>query len=282
MSWVNDLVAGFGLPSGAATIATGMYAACVAAQKAARPEAIKDIGHFLKEPAWTLSVRPSEIAHRLFNEIFGEQQISFKCCGRSVLASALFIGSIILTLYLEGVEVDYVFNWSFWIYLPFVGFLADYIALWKTRILLKFKVVTVFLVIADVVASMAISTIVFYFTAAVTEVISVYLSVGTINLKYAKIFALEADAIKNNWRSIIQGDFNHFFPPVMFVSTLLTSIWTTSIVLSSVIIKLLVPIQRGTTWFFDVEKRPIEAIGIVAGALIIIGSVVWSLARSIF
>jgi hypothetical protein len=47
-------------------------------------------------------------------------------------------------------------------------------------------------------------------------------------------------------------------------------------------IKLLVPVQRGATWFFDVEKRPIEAIGIVAGALIILGSLVWSLARLMF
>ena len=70
------------------------------------------------------------------------------------------------------------------------------------------------------------------------------------------------------------------FPPIMFVSTLLTSIWTVSIGFSSILLMMIAPLQRVGLWFFDVEKRPIEAVGVVAGVLIIIGSAIWSLARA--
>lgn len=36
-----------------------------------------------------------------------------------------------------------------------------------------------------------------------------------------------------------------------------------------------------TAWFFDVEKRPIEAIGLVTGALTILDLHVWSAARAL-
>lgn len=43
MAWVNDLASPAGIPAGAATVAVAMYAACTAAEKAARPEALQDI-----------------------------------------------------------------------------------------------------------------------------------------------------------------------------------------------------------------------------------------------
>jgi hypothetical protein len=63
----------------------------------------------------------------------------------------------------------------------------------------------------------------------------------------------------------------------LLLSTLLTSIWTTLLLLSTTALKLLTPVHRFTAWYFDVEKHPVQAIGIVAGALVIIGSLVWSL-----
>jgi hypothetical protein len=58
MSWVNDLVSASGLPAGAATLAVAMYGACVAAEKAASPDALKDMGRILKYHGWERSVRP--------------------------------------------------------------------------------------------------------------------------------------------------------------------------------------------------------------------------------
>jgi hypothetical protein len=64
MSWVNDLAAGLRIPAGAATLAVAMYAACVAAEKVARPEALKDIGRILKNTSWERSAR-CDWLHRL-------------------------------------------------------------------------------------------------------------------------------------------------------------------------------------------------------------------------
>ena len=89
MSWVNDLAVGLGIPAGAATLAGTMYAACVAAEKAARPEALADIGQILKDPSWSRSARPSAIIQRVFVWTFGEQHLSWKCVRRSALASTL-------------------------------------------------------------------------------------------------------------------------------------------------------------------------------------------------
>jgi hypothetical protein len=40
-------------------------------------------------------------------------------------------------------------------------------------------------------------------------------------------------------------------------------------------------LQRFTAWFFDVDKHPVQAIGIVAGALVMIGSLIWTLVQTI-
>ena len=73
----------------------------------------------------------------------------------------------------------------------------------------------------------------------------------------------------------------HYFTYyVMAISaTLMTSIWTILILLSTTVLKLLAPLHRFTAWFFDVEKHPMQAIGITAGALVMIGSLIWRLVR---
>ena len=44
---------------------------------------------------------------------------------------------------------------------------------------------------------------------------------------------------------------------------------------------LLAPVQRFTDWLFDVDKHPVQAIGMVVGALVMIGSLVWSFVRAV-
>src|SRR4029077_11732915 len=44
-----------------ATLAVAKYAACTAAEKAASPQALKDIGRILKDQGWERSVRPPAI-----------------------------------------------------------------------------------------------------------------------------------------------------------------------------------------------------------------------------
>jgi hypothetical protein len=70
------------------------------------------------------------------------------------------------------------------------------------------------------------------------------------------------------------------YPPRYF-STLFTSVWLTLVVFASAIIKLLAPLHRFTAWFFDVETHPLQAIGMVAGFLVMAGAVVWTIGRAV-
>jgi hypothetical protein len=91
VSWVNDLASGLGIPAGAATLAVAMYGACVAAENAARPEALKDIGRILKDPSWPRAEQPSAIIQRMFVWTFGERHLSWRCVERSATASLLLL-----------------------------------------------------------------------------------------------------------------------------------------------------------------------------------------------
>ena len=70
-------------------------------------------------------------------------------------------------------------------------------------------------------------------------------------------------------------------PAVFFCSTLLTSVWTVLVLVSSTALKLLAPLHRFTAWFFDADKHPLKAIGIVAGALVMIGALIWSVVKAV-
>ena len=70
------------------------------------------------------------------------------------------------------------------------------------------------------------------------------------------------------------------FLPIFLASTLLTSAWTTLTLFSTLVVKLVMPLQRFTTWFFDVDRHPVQAIGVVSGVLLMTGSLVWTLVRA--
>jgi hypothetical protein len=59
-----------------------------------------------------------------------------------------------------------------------------------------------------------------------------------------------------------------------YFSTLFTSVWLALIVISSTLLKLLAPLHRFTAWFFDVDKHPLKAVGIVTGALVMLGAAI--------
>lgn len=277
MTWLSDLVSGFGVPAGAATIATAIYGASISAQRAARPAALREVGAFLREPA--SSIRPSAVVGRIFRATFGERHLSFKCLIRSMLATIIFTNAIVLTIWLKRKnEYTYYFNLTrelTWIDLIFIGIIPDYIALAKTRIIITISRAPMFiLLILDVIISISISSV-FCFT---TTLLFFY---------FQYHLPLNIAEVKSDWGIVVSnftdvffmsGTYGHDIPEIYFSSTLFTSVWTGLIVTSTAVLKILSPIQSFTTWFFDVEKRPIEAIGLVAGALTIMGSLVWSTA----
>ena len=159
MSWVNDLASSLGVPAGAATLAVAMYAACAAAENAARPEALKDIGTVLNDTSWLGSLRPSAIIGRVFVWTFGERHLSWKCFGISVVATTIFGSAILCVAVLSDWTRFFEFYYGFFGWggiwsnplaygnrlaeFVFIGILADYISLLKPAISLDSSLVAI-------------------------------------------------------------------------------------------------------------------------------------------
>ena len=336
MSWVNDLASGVGIPAGAATLAVAMYAACAAAEKAARPEALKDIGRIFKDTSWERSVRPSAIIERVFVWTFGGRHLSLRCAFASafativfcyLLASAVSIATgrtfrvypllvFVYYPYLALMSRSYLFLISpvlalcSWSILAFITLVPDYVALLKTRFLIKFldgkweSTNGILFIISDTALS-AIISVVTIFLVYYTAILAIYLKfpwsmlgeLGTAQLVSLVFPGADVQrVVEATHLSVIEvcklgidtladpfADRTTPIPPfsITFWSTMLTSIWTTLILLSATIVKLLAPLQRFTAWFFDVERHPLRAVGIVSGALVMIGSLVWTVLRAV-
>lgn len=273
MSWVNDLASVAGMPAGAATLAVAMYAACAAAEKAARPEALQDIGRILKDPSWSRSVRPSAIVARVFVWTFGERQFGQKCIKRSPIVSFLMLVIFSLIFVHEGGHVT---GKGTPLLAAIAGivtlFVPDYVALGKTRMLLSQydagveAVGVLVILLIDFLASAAISL----FSLCVFQILVFH------ELPSWQLLRLTYEGLRFLIGLGRQPDPMPMY--VMFlISTLFTSVWTVLILSSTAVLKLLAPVQRFTSWFFDVENHPVKAIGIVSGALVMAGSLVWTI-----
>jgi hypothetical protein len=326
MSWVNDLASGLGIPAGAATVAVGMFTACTAAETAARPEALHEIGRALKADSWERSARPSAIIERIFIWTFGERHLGWKCARRSALASVIFVitaslfyreqaGVLISTSATEisekwkplfeseplwevvvGLAAAVVVLFGMWL---IISAIPDYLSLWKTRLIMRrisgrSASATIALLVMDLLVSLALALIAITLFAEFITIVSWTRSFSwnasepvIANLiQYWRL--LEGPMLKTAGQTVPivlhdtikmfhGGPF--FFFPLCALSTVFTSVWTILVLLASVALKLLSPIQHLTAWFFDVDKRPLQAIGIVSGALVMLGAGLWSLVR---
>jgi hypothetical protein len=288
MSWVNDLASGLGITAGAATLAVGMFGACTAAEKAARPEALKEIGSILRDSSWSRTRRPSATIGRVFVWTFGERHLSRKCLGRSLLATLIMLLFLFALQWKPLVEIIRPHNVyakiGFFLGVPLTaGFPSDYLSLWKTRILLRRINQSIkgmiFVPVIDVVLSVLISMVLMLIGDTVASIyLAAQMSVNFFDL-YASVVTGFVWSL-SHYITSFSGEYVSMYS-LCFVSTLFTSIWTILILVSTSILKLLAPIERFTTWFFDVEKHPIQAIGIVSAALVMTGSLMWSTVRAL-
>jgi hypothetical protein len=295
MSWLTDLTPLFG---GSVTLAGGMYGACVAAEKAARPEALRDIGRILKDPSWSRSVRASAIIERLFNWTFGERHFSWKCISRSIEASILFMLVLAMLItthdFLQSglLDIDlptfhdhrqFIFNFGM---IAAAGLIPDYLSLCKSRLLIRLtrladegRAIVLFIAL-DILFSALISlsfigSVFLWLTVGFGSLSS---AISKAPLEVAENLIIHTAGFVGDYLS---GRSSLAVFGILFVSTLFTSVWTLLILLSTVVLKGLAPLHRFTSWFLDVERSPLQAIGIVAGALVMIGSLVWSIVRAV-
>jgi hypothetical protein len=277
MSWIGDLASGLGIPHGAAVLAVAMFGACVAAEKAARPEALRDITRILKDRSWERSVRPSAVIEKVFKWTFGERQFGLRCIQRSLIMSIVALTVLLIIFLHEGGRATGKGT-------PFLAAIAgiltlaipDYVALGKTRILLNWyehsvqAVGPVAIILLDFLASAAISLVTLY----------LFQLVLFRELPTASAMRLIYEGLRFMVGLGPQPDPMPIY--VMFlISTTFTTIWTLLILFSTAVVKLASPVHRLTAWYFDLDKHPMRAIGIVSGALIMAGSVIWAGLRAV-
>jgi hypothetical protein len=283
MSWLEDLASTLGVPTGATALALTMYGACAAAEKAARPTALQEIGRALTDSSWEHSVRPAAIIGQVFGWTFGEKHLSWKCVYRSAMATTAFIAATTITIYLvTGYFIYRNFTFSY-IYIAiqdaFVAYIADYIALWKTRILIKYathRIPSVAVLAADILLSVIISCGMFMISYQVAAILG-----NAIYGDMEDTFDSSIRILRNNGAIFLSGKMPQSWYAPILVSTLLTSLWTALILLSITVLKLISPIHRFTAWLFEVEKHPLQAIGIVASVVVMIFSLVWTVLHSL-
>jgi hypothetical protein len=269
-----------------------MYAACVAAEKAARPQALKDIGRVLKESGWSRSVRPSAIIERVFRWTFGERHLTLRAVFSSALATVVMLSLVLFIaashrskligfFFAEGILGDRTIRFETLLDLAIIGFLADYLSLGKARWFMRRisrpsnVAVVALLTLGDLLCSMAISTTM----SAVAFFLNVLWLHGNPGVWMTTEPLLEWLDIGN---AILGRDIDHLGDmTILAPSTLLTSIWAILILIPTAILKPLTPLQRFTAWFFDVDHHPVKAIGIVSAAMVMIGGLIWTLLRAV-
>jgi hypothetical protein len=286
----------------AASIAGSIYLALSKAEKVARPEALAEISAVLKDPSWSRAVKPWSIVERLFVLTFGERHLSLKCISRSAASTVIMVVSLVVFhMVLTGewdflqrpveylhkpgdhlIEVVVVLYLFIFIFTVLAAFIPDYVALLKTRYLLKngSQHRDILVLCLDIVGSIAISCFPLFAFSLLTPPFSLMDTVRS-TLTYADpVYDFLRLTTFNSDRSLgsLMGD---TLWSTFYFSTLFTSIWLTLIVLSTTFIKLLAPLHRFTAWFFNVERHPLEAVGIVAAALVMLGAAIWAVVQKL-
>ena len=270
----------------AASIAGSIYLALSKAEKAARPEALAEISVVLKDPSWSRLVRPGLIVERLFVWTFGERHFSAKCISRSAISTVLVVTSLIIFHIVHTGDSGFIANYRSQLGV-FAGltvlnsFVPDYVALLKTRAFLRInhRLSTLLILCLDLVSSIAISGIfiLLFFTPFIL------FQFGLFHLSFLPSIFLGVSNPASEFRTLTTPGPPGIYPNALYsafyFSTLFTSVWLALIVLSTTLLKFLAPLQRFTIWFFDVQKHPLEAVGIVTGALVMLGAAIWAVVR---
>jgi hypothetical protein len=292
LSWLTDLASSFGIPVVAVTIAGSIYLALSKAEEVARPEALAEITAVLKNPSWSRSVKPWSIVERLFVWTFGERHFSLKCISRSAIATIIMVTSLMIFHIIYTGDLIFVADpegTTFGFLVPFVvfavssSFVPDYVALLKTRAFIRIthRIPSVLILGLDAVSSIAISNILTISLLLIFFDKDYYMVKGLIHRErtaWSVILSRISDLsspVHELWTITGKNPYStQTVYSTYYFSTLFTSVWLALIVLSSTLIKFLAPLQRFTAWFFDVEKHPLQAVGIVTGALVMVGAAI--------
>ena len=219
----------------------------------------------------------------VFDRIFGRKHFSWKCFSRSALTSlvlALSCAVIVLVNEHAGIAHGFIANVEVLILiLPFLiisNVIPDYVSLLKTRKLLKlmarrrYLIVWVLFIVVDL-----------YVTIGIAFIGNSIMNVIARPMEFARRMRIVSSAvisfltapsrmffiIEDEWRW--ENGLSIAF--VTILPALFTSIWLWLYAVSGALLKAARRFDIGFDWFnrhFDIEKKPLQSIGLVAGTLV--------------
>jgi len=215
---------------------------------------------------------------QIFNRVFGERHLSWKCVWRTTVASVFFgfLGALVVVPFIMGWHGDPSLDvFALYEYGPVVLILAltlsvlpDYLSLFETRLILNImRGSTSFwwpvLMVLDLLFT--IGTAIIWSTTFLAIVLqSIQYLVGEPDPEFTLV---------RSWQFVRIYLFGREFPfGLMFIpSAIFTSIWLWLYAGSGFLLKFARRFDIGFDWFnrkFDIEKKPLQSIGLVAGALL--------------
>jgi hypothetical protein len=196
---------------------------------------------------------------KVFDRVFGEKHLSWKCFFRSGVASYTLV--VLVVIYLNSPR--YSVSLDDLIILGFVGnVIPDYISLLETRSVLTLMrrtesalVWTIWLAVDFLLTSLI--------GLLAAHVLLSVMWVGSDPRNWNWSFA----TIRNHFTDFRQANSARTF----FVPAFFTSVWIWLYAASGFTLKAASSFDLGFDWFnrkFDIGKKPLQSIGLVAGALV--------------
>lgn len=215
---------------------------------------------------------------KVFDRVFGERHLSWKCFRRSV-----YFSSLLYTLMLIPV-MRHLSLWQQWINYAVCGLigtaLPDYLSLLSTRLWLRLAskssalLAIVLVVGVDFVITVAISFFAVVITFPLYLTFTRLFSPGFHPVSQYIEFLLVSLDLGTALELLRQSpalSIWHRLSAVWFYPAFFTSIWLWLYAGSGFLLKAAHRFDLGFAWFnrhFDIEHKPLSAIGLVAGSLV--------------
>lgn len=232
----------------------------------------------------------------VFDRVFGKEHLSWTCFWRSSVASTLSLFLVCLVMIMH-IPTDFKTVWQRFVYYPTLWIFCivisnlgpDYISLLESRFVLTimkrvahtkvangFRLsVRLFLLIGDLIFTYALARLAM--TLAIITTHSVYMS--HLNRVFGVVPSLMSSYVALEQVFFTESLYERIGRWLWVYPAFFTSIWLWLYAASGFILKAARRFDIGFQWFnskVDIEKKPLSAIGLVAGSLVAV--VYWAFA----
>lgn len=267
-----------------ASVTGGVWALFERAEKVVRDDVRDAISRWLRnlDPGGALANWPAQFA-AVFDRVFGERHLSWRCFGRSCVASFVFVAIVtflwvalrptLFTAFIQSARFDKDM-FSVLSFVVIVNLIPDYLSLLETRYVIRWMrfshstVRVFFLLVFDLAATAVI------FLGSLAVFLTFFLILGDTGLSIGEIAGALTEFLSTFVGlalplSVAEPGFAS--PGIPFYSTFFTSVWVWLYALSGLAVKLTQHLGVGLAFLkrvLDIDNKPLRSIGFVSMMLV--------------